>query len=105
MTGISSTKFHIYQTFPPKCVPGVPFSFLVFIANKDDFRVGLTLPGARATLKIVNSTSNRHTIMYNEAIGLRNGIFNFSGVVVSTTQNTTVQVVLEVDGITPMGKK
>ena len=101
LIGISPTKFNIYQFYPPKCVPGIPFSFLLFIANKDDFRIGLTLPGAVATLKIVNSTLNKHTITNNQAFGLRDGIFNFSGVIVQTTQNATVFFSLEVENITP----
>jgi hypothetical protein len=39
----ADTKFNIYQFYPPTCVPGVPISILVFIANQQDFRVGLTV--------------------------------------------------------------
>jgi hypothetical protein len=54
---------------------------------------------------VLNSTANKHNILYNEAIGLKNGVFNFSGVVVQTTQNATVFFSLELEGITPPAKK
>ena len=85
-----NTKFSIYQFYPPTCVPGVPISILVFIANQQDFRVGLTVSSAKATISVVNSTDNSHVLMNNEAIGMKNGVFNFSQFIVQTTQNATV---------------
>lgn len=105
IVGTLDHKFNIYQFNPPTCVPGVPISVLVFISNQQDAKVGLTVSSAKATLSVVNSTENSHFLMNNEAIGMKNGVFNFSQFIVHTTQNATVYLKLEVSGITPPGQR
>ncbi len=78
---------------------------LVFIANQLDSRIGLSVSSAKATISVVNSTDNSHMLANNEAIGMKNGVFNFSQFIVQTTQNATVYLQLEVSGITPPGQK